>query len=568
MKFLDANEITILQILADNSKAYRVPIYQRPYVWNGEQWQELFDDLTNLSPDDVHFLGSMVVVPDEPSNSNIDNFQIVDGQQRLATILIWLSALRDIFVEKGSNKVSDFIANYFFIDLLHEDNLEKIPKLKLGQFDNETFRSILKGEVVSNIGSLLYKCYTFFKEESAKHGGPEEIYTKLLNKISVVHINVFSHLNAFRLFETLNDRGLELSSTDLIKNFILMKVAEEREDFDKTISQWNEMYEKVRDIEPVSFLRRYILSEYKGKVSEVRVYEKIRQLLENEEPKIVADFTTRLNEKATVYKRIIEANFPSSAINTLLTNLKYIKATSCYSLLIKVFSHYINDVGEMSKDEIIEFLKDIEAFYVRWGICCRYSGNLDRIFNDLSIKLSKKNPADFRKIVRKVLKQEMSENSVDDANFRDNFISGSFNPNESRTKYILWRLANPAGDEKPADFENIHTEHIMPKRLTNSWKLALSNSGRGEEDISMLHREYLNMIGNLTIIKGDWYLKYSNKLFDEKRKEKYYRNCEFSITKDLFDKYGDDASWTFNMIEERSRRLFNIVEENGLWRIS
>lgn len=567
MKFLDANEITILQLLADNSKAYSVPIYQRRYVWSYEQWQELFDDLTNLSPDDVHFLGSMVVVPEGPHDLNINHFQIVDGQQRMATILIWLSALRAIFLEKGSKRIADFISNYFFIDLVNKEDFDKVQKLELGHYDNDIFRGILEGKSVPNSENLLHKCYTFLKEESERHSNPEEIYTKLLNKISFVHINVFSHLNAFRLFETLNDRGLELSSTDLIKNFILMKVSGEKEVFDGTIARWNEMYEKVRDIEPVSFLRRSILSEYKGKVSEARVYERIRQMLENVEPKAVARFTEWLNEKAGVYKKLVDANFKSVAVNRLLKNLQHIKVASSYPLLIKVFSHFVTEGGGISEEDIIGILKDIESFNIRWGICRRYSGNLDRIFNDLATELSKRKPDDYRKYINKALKKEMAENGVDDEMFKERFISGSFNPNESRTKYILFRLARPGENGKSVELKDTHTEHIMPKRLTGPWKAALSNSGKGEEEVSMLHREYLNRIGNLTIIEGDWYLKYSNKLFKEKIKEKYYRDSRFTITRDLHDTSGEDPSWSFKMIDERSRELFGIVEEKGLWRI-
>ncbi|MBN1573325.1 MAG: DUF262 domain-containing protein [Deltaproteobacteria bacterium] len=566
MKFLDANEITILQLLADNSKAYSVPIYQRPYVWNDEQWQELFDDLTNLSPNDVHFLGSMVVVPDSRQDLNINYFQIVDGQQRMATILIWLSALRDIFLEKGSNRVSDFIANYFFIDLMHEEDFDKVPKLRLGHHDNDIFRRILEGEPVPDSDKLLDKCYAFFKEETIKYSKPEEIYTKLLNKISVVHINVFSHLNAFRLFETLNDRGLELSSVDLIKNFILMKVSGERDIFDKTIVMWNDMYEKVREIEPVSFLRRSILSEYRGKVSETRVYEKIRQLLESEEPKAVSDFAAWLNEKAAVYKKIVDANFESSVINALLVNLKQIKVAPCYPLLMKVFTRYNAEGKEIPEEDIIGILNDTESFFIRWGVCRRYSGNLDRFFNNLTVELSEKKPSEYRNYIREALKREMAENGVDEEAFRERFISSPFNPNDSRTKYILFKLSNPGEFKKPADLKDVQTEHIMPKRLTNGWRSALSNSGKGDEEVSMLHREYLNRIGNLTPIRGDWYLKYSSKPFNEKKMERHYKECEFSITRVLNERY-DKGSWTFKTIEERSRELFDIVEENGLWRI-
>ena len=100
-----------------------------------------------------------------------------------------------------------------------------------------------------------------------------------MNQVSIVHINAIDEYNAFRLFETLNDRGLELSAVDLIKNDLLRRVSRNRELFDELVNTWNEMYEKVRDLEPVKFLRRYVLANFSGKTSESRLYERLREII-------------------------------------------------------------------------------------------------------------------------------------------------------------------------------------------------------------------------------------------------------------------------------------------------
>jgi len=564
MKFLDANEITILQLLSDQSKAYRVPLYQRPYVWNDEQWQELLDDLTNLTDSDVHFLGSFVVVPDDGDDANIDTFQVVDGQQRLATILIWLAALRDIFHRRGEDKVADFISGYFSIDQVRGGERTTQPKLILSTYDDEVFSSILRGDVPDDPQNLLVKSYHYFKEESLRSGDQEELYTKLLNRVSVVHINVFSHLNAFRLFETLNDRGLELSSADLIKNFILMKVAGDRETFDLVISRLNDMYDRLRERDPVAFFRRYILSRYRGKVSEARVYERIRQIIEALPVEEVCDFAVDISEKALLYEKILDGATRSVEINKRLRNLNYIKAFAAHSLLLVVLEAFEN-TEKLTEENAAAILDDIETFHIRWTVCNRFAGNLDKMYNDLCTALEDVRPDRYRGFIREFLAGLLEENQVTDEMFENDFVSRHFNPNEPRTKYILHRLTTPTAlVSNGVDYRSVHTEHIMPKRLTNQWREYLRRTGRSDDEIAMLHREYHNRIGNLTLIKGEWYLKYSNKMFNEKITEHHYQDSEFEITRKLVENGGE---WSFERIENRSEELFDIVRRHNLWRM-
>lgn len=145
MKFLDAHEITMQNLLLDKNRAYKVPIYQRPYVWSEEQWQELYDDLLGLADSDVHFLGSVVVVSDQKTSAAVEYYQVVDGQQRLATILIWLAALRDSLRQRGETELADYLTGFLFITQYSDGQFTRIPKLTLGEFDNPLFQEILEG---------------------------------------------------------------------------------------------------------------------------------------------------------------------------------------------------------------------------------------------------------------------------------------------------------------------------------------------------------------------------------------------------------------------------------------
>jgi len=557
MPFIEAKEVKLQALLSNVQEAYKVPLYQRPYAWGRDQWEELFEDLKSLKSDDVHFLGSIVVVPEGEHRLGVNYFQVVDGQQRLATILIWLSAIRDLAQENGNVELATHLTDTFLFAKEWEGGRQiRIPKLQLGALDNDAFQRVLEGRVLEGKSKdskhQIFECYEYFKNKT----DDLNIWQILLNNVSIVHINAFNHLNAFRLFETLNDRGLELSGVDLIKNFLLMKVSEKKEIFDETIEQWNGMYEKIRDREPVKFIRRYILSNYKGKISESRLYEEVKKILEKEAPEKIRDFVKDLNLNATIYKKIFECSFSQDKINKKLKELHLVEVVPSFTLLLKVMRHL--EKREISEEDILEIMEMIETFHIRWGVCGQSTSRLDQIYNDICMELKDAQPQKFKTIIKNKLLQEI-KNNADDEIFKRNFSQRAFKPNETRTKYILWKLSRPTG-ETALNIKEIQTEHVLPQKLSDKWiKYLKEKTSKNENEIRHLHEENLNRIGNLTIIKGEWNISMSNRLFTEKKEE--YRKSEFKITNEL-SKYD---KWTFEEIDERSKQLAE--EACKIWRL-
>ena len=513
----------------------------------------MLEDITSLNKEQIHFLGSIVVVPEGQHKLGVNYFQLVDGQQRLATVLIWLSAIRDIAKENGNHELARYLTETFLFAKEWEGGKQKsVPKLQLGSLDDEAFRRILEGKGPSG-KHLIFECYRYFRQ------GTKDInvWQTLLDNTSVVHINAFNHLNAFRLFETLNDRGLELSAADLIKNFVLMRVSSDPYIFDTTVSEWTEMYEKLRDKEPVKFIRRYMLSRYKGKVSETRLYEAVVEKLKNKSPEEICNFVKDLNLASTVYRNILESNFHFEKVNNKLKELHLVEVAPSYTLLLRIMPSL--ESGQIHEDDVIEILEMIEVFHIRWGICGQTTSRLDQIYNDICMNLSDVDPSEFKVTVGKELSQQV-KNNLDDEIFRRNFISRTFKPTETRTKYILWKLSEPTG-ETSINIRNIQTEHIMPKRLSNEWISYLKEkTSKDEREIKAMHAEHLNRIGNLTIIKGEWNTSMSNRLFNVKKED--YRKSEFQITKEI----SDYAEWTFSEIEKRTERLAEKALEIWKWR--
>lgn len=535
----------------------------------------MFNDITNLKKEETHFLGSIVVVPekkDGPLLGAVNYFQLVDGQQRLTTIFIWLSVLRDIAKENNNDSLAIQISDTLFAEESKEGKKNKISKIQLGKLDEEIFNKVVEGELKDQTHQIA-ECYQFFKNKTDP-ADIDDLVEKIIGRISIVHINAFSYFNAFRLFETLNDRGLELSAFDLIKNFVLMKISSNPSLFEEVISEWNEMYEKIQDLEPVTFLRRYMLSQFKGKVTNTKLYEEIKKKIEDNKVDVL-EFISDLNLKASIYQKINKTTFNSNyinfnKINKRLQELQLIEVSPSYSLLLNVFS--LNDNKDFDEElkvfeeNILEILRLIGTFHIRWGVCGLSTSKLDPIYNNINELILKtpsteKTSDNYLKIIKGYLTNEIRLNANNEL-FKRSFVTKLFSPTEKRTKYILWKLSNPTGELK-FDVDEVQTEHIMPQKLSNDWiEYLKQNSGFSEDTINAIHKDKINLIGNLTLIRGDWNQGMSNSLFEVKKD--YYKNSDFKIT----DKLLKCSQWKFNQIDERSRILGDTALEIWDWKYS
>ncbi len=539
MSFIDANEISLQDFLNKSTEIFKLPLYQRPYAWTKDQWTDLLEDVLSLSENDIHFFGAVVVVPTQEPTQGLKSFYVIDGQQRLATILIWLSAIRDRIKDKNKGLVKHINKNFLFSNTFWENRPITYPKFELGEYDNKHLKNILEGNIKGEAHPI-DECYSFFK--NAKF--PDDIWQIIINNIFVVYINAFNYFNAFKLFETLNDRGLELSAADLIKNYLLMNTATNKEIFNNCINEWEEMYQKIRDKSPVKFIRRYMLSNYKGKFSESNLYQHVRSRLENSIPDQYLQFAKELNSSSSIYKKIFESSFKDNKINKKLDELKIVEVSPSFTLLIKIMSLYEED--KISRDNILKTMGMIETFHIRWGICGQSTGRLDQIYNEICDGLKQKNFEEYLDYIEGKLSRYVKE-SVDDEIFKRNFASRNFKFGEQRTKYILWKLSDPTG-ETMLDINEIETEHIMPQTLSEQWINDLQKqTGEDKNQITVLHEEMLNRIGNLTIIKGAWNRSMSNCVF--LRKQTDYAKSEIFITKKLENK----NQWIFDDIESRSK---------------
>ncbi|WP_435363533.1 DUF262 domain-containing protein [Haloarchaeobius sp. DYHT-AS-18] len=563
---ISADEKDIGRFLARQRTQFVVPDYQRRYSWDEEQWSEFWDDLNGLREDrNRHFLGSIVVIIDR--NDDIDEFQLVDGQQRVATISLILSILEEKYREAGEEEAANEIAN----ELRDSYEGNEYKRLQLNGFDNEDYQHLLEGDLnlITDQETQLYKAYKWFDQRlDLEMEELREIKRELLSSMSVVQVTCDGELSAFRLFETLNNRGLDLSPPDLMKNHLFM-VANDVDgvDYKKTKDYWETILEvfdgETKDLE--DFFQHYTMAssviDVSENVSKTTLYKKFRQvirdILEDEEVEI-EDYVSDMLDKAQYYRAISERNlskkqadYPISKleqINEKLRDLEAIKGKTGRVVLLRALEEFDD------ADDFLAVIRLIEVFVIRrrvvdhssgsteqtvYSKICSESFDRDDVLDDMITKLDKKTP--------------------NDREFESTIISENF-PNSKRTKYLLSMMERhhfaPSGQGIKVSPYEVDIEHIVPQQVSadkyTGWVDYLGI------DATRFENQYCSRIGNLTLLEESKNRAAGNNPFEDK-KQKEYQTSSFHMTRALLD----HEDWSTDKIETRSEELAEVAK--GIW---
>ena len=259
--------------LVGNGKIYRVPPYQRDYSWEAEQWEDLWNDIVELRgrPDDRHYMGALVV-----EGESDREFLIIDGQQRLATLSILalvaikqLDGMADAGQEPDANRERGAGLRNRFIGEKDPASLVESSKLFLNKTDDAFYQDYLvqlreplnpRGLPKSN--RLLWECFKYFRDRLVKSADLVQEGAALAGllaetvgrQLMFILITVDDEINAYTVFETLNARGLELSSTDLLKNYMFSRLKVPT-DLDSLERRWRALLATVQQERFPEFLR-------------------------------------------------------------------------------------------------------------------------------------------------------------------------------------------------------------------------------------------------------------------------------------------------------------------------
>lgn len=491
--------------------AYKIPRYQRPYTWDDDQVSEFWNDL--ISDDGSSFLGSLIFNNEDFEKTR--TIDIIDGQQRLLTITIFVAVLRDI--AKGIDKSKGEL--FQRKDLAFEDRItgKQTYRITPGDQTREYFEknvqdfdnNILESNTSNDEQQKIKKNYLFFYEKVTdglkRYTNKDDqlnYLNNLRNKIgnlSVINIQIVNEDEAYEIFETTNARGVDLSVADLLKNLIFKKLPP-NEDKDFARDRWQEIIDLVEETntEMRKFIRQYWISRH-ASVTEKKLFREIKRE------------TTSYNEllddlwlSADIYNRILEGNerdwtgFKNGRkIYGSTSALRLMNVSQCNVLFLAILRNY-----EKLGTDPAKIFELIEKFSFKYHIVCKLPSNkVEKVYaryaksiEDTVKGVDNKHIPGRIQSAFSALEKELKDISPNKDFFISEFKDISYkNTEQSRKviKYIFSKIDNSyrTTKEELIDFENVNIEHLLPQNPGKEWGLRKSEI-----------KDYVNKLGNLTII--------------------------------------------------------------------
>ncbi|PDX01504.1 hypothetical protein BB400_06505 [Helicobacter pylori] len=524
---MDAKATTLLNFFEENqNNQFVIPIYQRLYSWKKEQCEQLWDDIIKTGGNDQikgHFIGSILYVRDDDTHSS--PLLIIDGQQRLTTITLLLIALRNHSSDEVKRKeIESYLINS------NKDGDKKF-RLILSESDKDTLLSLIDKDrrKPSEPSLKIVENFKLFEEWIRKNTDKLETIFKGLEKLMIVWIALKKEKDDPQLiFESMNSKGIELTKTDLIRNYIIMETEiEKQEDFYN--QYWRAMEENFKQSEKQSkredlfskFVRHYLTIKTREIPNINKVYEAFK--LYQQERGIETEVLLQdLQKYCGYFCRIVFKKEADKDLNKALSFLVDLEMDVIYPLLLELYSDYKD--GVLSKQDFIPIIYLIESYICRRAVCGLGTNSLNKVFPSFAKHIQKDEYFKSLKAHFGYLTEKQRFPNNDE--FKEHFITIDFY-HFKKTKYFLERLESFNTNES-VNTQKCTIEHIMPQTLTEEWKRDLG------ENFQAIHDKYLHTIGNLTLT--GYNKEYRNNSFQEKRDmEKGFKQSPLKLNQSLKD---------------------------------
>lgn len=559
---MQAGETTLNKLL-NTSRQFIVPIFQRNYSWQKNQYEQLWLDILRASKfkeKQNHFIGSIVYIDMGTPAGRPQQLLLIDGQQRLTTISILLCAIKD-YVQKFNleTKLINLakIKNQFLYnsDEIDEDRY----KLLLNVQDKETYIKLIDNTIftVNKPATNIIKCYEFFYERIEdfikQYGQIDEIYAGIF-KLSLVLISLDKDSdNPQMIFESMNSTGKDLSQTDLLRNYLLMDLTPEKQTrLYKTY--WKPMEELFgediykNDVNKFDYFIRdfLILKSDTGYICKINnVYENFkRYYLDNncEKFAVLRDLFTYAKYYACI--DLLQEN--DDELKLYWQEFKKLDSHVVYPFLLKLYDDYSRQI--LIKEDFKKILQVVISYLWRRAICEIPTNSLSKTFATLYQAVDKDD------YVNSVIKAFVFKSSYkrfpSDYEVREKLQTKDIYHFRLR-KYLLEALENYYHKE-PIDLNtaNYTIEHIMPQNIEHnlSWQQMLG------EDWQEVHSLYLHSLGNLTIT--GYNAEMSNKSFVEKvNGESGFKHSHLKLNESI----AQCDVWNKKAIQRRTNILTDII---------
>ncbi|WP_207946581.1 DUF262 domain-containing protein [Actinomadura sp. 7K507] len=555
---MQAHEVAFFKLI-EGEKQFQIPLYQRTYSWGHREWARLWADVLEhaeiiAAGEDrtPHFIGSVVLAPGVMSAGDIQRWLVVDGQQRLTTLMLASCALRDRFREIAPRE-ADRIHKQYLVNEYREglDHFRLLPT----QADREAFTACMESGATAGGRDGIGAAYRFFKQALIDYD-PEgdvaalkRLETVLRGRLSVVEITAEQGDNVYRIFESLNNTGVKLSQTDLLRNYVFMLLPTIGERVYTKI--WLPMQEELGagNLELLAWLDLVIRGDYRAKQSEVYRAQQRRlgEIVERGGESALEGEIAELYRRGRLLMRMVEpAREPDAHLRAALTRLQEWGGQITFPIALHMLD--LLDHERATAAEVTRGLSHVESFLVRRMIAGMPTNNLNRILNSAPKELETDRPIDDA--VHRYLSGERrywpSDEQLRTA-IRTRPFYWSGRPNQRF--FVLKRLEQSHGSSEPVDFAaaKLTIEHVMPQTVTQEWMDLLSAEVTDEDGPAELHAELLHTLGNLTLTADN--SKLSNSPFH--RKQEIFDASALRMNREIADAPG----WGKAMILERAESL-------------
>ena len=585
------------------SQLLEIPLYQRRYIWDlGSQWKPLWADIERIAlrglvnPQEhqrPYFLGSVVIQQRSNEPGAVQRRTVIDGQQRLTTLQLLLDATHAVFTEFGLGEEVEQL------DILIRNKIKStrppFERFKVWpmNIDQAAFEEVMTAEPPVNHQSLVYsesrfvRAHEFFTEqvriyiaaegEDLQERRAEALLIAMRESLKIVVISLEQTEDPQEIFETLNARGVRLTSADLIKNYLFQRLLMENEDVSvayKTYWQafespfWERLISKGRYVEPrlAIFLGQFLVSRVAEEIKVEKVFDRFKAFVEEEKDLSTLDVLKQIHEVATKYKKIIEASEnPDGALSAIERFVYRVNAMDTETVK-PVLIHLLDPaLPEVPISEIEKALSAIESWLVRRAVIRATSKNFNKMFPQLVGELIANQRATAGTYIETFLRQQTADSLYwpDDSTVRKHLTSfGIYSTlTRSRLRMILEgiedEIRNPANERVATQQQwcergSLQVEHVMPTSWKANWPLS---DGETED----ARKERINRIGNLTLLTPTKNAAVSNGPWFGENPKKHKRallgtNTTFLMNLALVAETGVNG-WTIKQIDARCETM-------------
>ena len=551
---LNTRTVNYLELIG-NGRSYRAPPYQRDYSWPEDQWEDLWNDIADLRsrPGDRHYLGALVV-----EGRNDREFLVIDGQQRLATlsllalaVIAKLRAMADDGIEPEANRERGRQLRNRFVGEKDPASLIESSRLYLNETDNAFYQDYLvqlrkplnpRGLPSSN--RLLWNCFRYFARQldSLEELGDDGravaglLSETMARQLLFILITVDDELNAYTVFETLNSRRLELTTTDLLKNFLFSQIRVAA-DLEALQRRWRSLMATVGQARFPEFLRHHLLCEL-PKVRSQRLFKLVR-----DRTRTAADVFKLIEDLEGRAELFAAASDPNHGYWTDLPGAKeYVRDLNLFRVrqaMPLLFAAW----ESLSGNDFVRMLKLVSVISFRYTVVSGLNPNaLEPVYHRAAKAImdgDARTPAAVFEHLKPIY--------VDDERTKQNFALltvGTRGQRKKLAKYVLARLEQDAAGGRACDPETDPgtIEHILPENPADAWREAFP-AERWEASVYRL--------GNLILLESAANRRVGNDAYPGKLDA--YRRSRYTLARQIPEMAPE--TWTPELVDQRQRRL-------------